>query len=382
MTTRPTVHLCIATGQNLANLIPALQLKATKVVVLETPEMKDSAGNLKRVLESHGIHVQRKAFDDRSPSAINASAASISMEFGEGSVLFNVTGGHKLMTLAMAKEMDVADDLHLLYAETRHQRLDWLKPSPEMEPMVNVLRINDFLLVQGYSQVSSADRDMLWQIGAKARADLTYKLGDESDKLARFFGALNKLAHWALQDVGRGGPFRPVQQFEFAPGGRSAEVLQTARQLQLLQWDDDIEITFTNEYAAAYFGGGWLEEFVWLKLRGLHPFDSAVNLVVKPIGSESDNELDAVVAHHNQLLVIECKTLRFGRDPAKDADYIYKLAQLSKQIGGSMASSVLISARPVDPLVSERAKQYGVSILAAADVKNFASYVRDWMRGS
>ena len=383
MTTRPTLHLCIATGQNLANLIPALQLNASKVVVLETTEMRVSASNLKRTLESHGIEVERKPFDDSTPETIQASAQKIGLENGEGSVIFNVTGGHKLMTLAMAKEMEeIADDLHLLYAETRHQRIDWLKPAPAMQDMEDVLKVDDFLLVQGYSRVRSADRDGYWQVDAQARRALTQKLGDESDKLARFFGALNKLAQQAMPDKDRGKPFRASQSFEFAPGGRSAEVLAQARQLDLLAWDDDTEIAFSSEDSAVYFGGGWLEEFVWLKLRGLKPSDTAVNLVVKPIGSEVENELDAVVAHRNRLLLVECKTLRFGRDPAKDADYIYKLAQLSKQVGGSMASSLLLSARPVDELVVERARQYGVSILAAAEVKNFVAYVRDWMQAS
>lgn len=383
MTPRPTLHLCIATGQNLANLIPALQLSASKVVVLETAEMKASASNLKRALESHGIQVQRKPFDDRSPEAIQANAQTIGMEFGEGPVIFNATGGHKLMTLAMTEEMlGIADELHLLYAETRHQRLDWLKPTPAMEPMSDVLKVDDFLLVQGYSRIRSADRDGYWQVDAEARGPLTRRLGDESDKLARFFGALNKLAQQAMSDKERGKPFRPSQNFEFAPGGRSAEVLAQARQLNLLAWDDDTEIVFASEDSAVYFGGGWLEEFVWLKLRGLKPFDSAVNLVVKPIGSEAENELDAVVAHRNRLLVVECKTLRFGRDPGKDADYIYKLAQLSKQVGGSMASSLLLSARPVDPQVIDRARQYGVSVLAAADVRNFVGHVRNWMQAT
>ena len=383
MNTRPSLHLCIATGQNLANLIPALQLNASKVVILETPEMKASASNLKRVLESHSIKVQRKPFDDSSPVAIERSAQEISTEFGEGAVIFNATGGHKLMTLAMAKEMsEIADELHLLYAETRHQRLDWLKPTAVMEPMNDVLKVDDFLLVQGYSRVRSADRDGHWQVDADARAPLTRRLGEESDKLARFFGALNKLAQQAMSDKDRGKAFRPAQSFEFTPGGRSAEVLSQARGLNLLSWDDDYEIVFASEDAAAYFGGGWLEEFVWLKLRGLKPFDSAVNLVVKPIGSEVENEFDAVIAHRNRLLVVECKTLRFGRDATKDADYIYKLAQLSKQVGGSMASSLLLSARPVDSLISERAKQYGVSILAAEEVKNFVNYVRAWMQAN
>lgn len=380
MTTRPSLHLCIATGQNLVNLIPALQLKASKVVILETPEMTASASNLKRALESHGIAVQRKAFDDSSPTAIWNSAESMGMDFGEGTVIFNATGGHKLMTLAMAEKMDLADDLHLLYAETRHQRLDWLKPLPTMEPMVDVLKVDDFLLVQGYSRVRSADRDGYWQVDAQTRANLTRRLGDESDKLSRFFGALNKLAHQAMPDKEHGKPFRPLQSFEFTPGGRSASVLSEARSLNLLTWDDDTEIAFANEAATLYFGGGWLEEYVWLKVRGLRPFDSAVNLVVKPIGAESENELDAVVAHHNRLMVIECKTLRFGRDTAKDSDYIYKLAQLSKQVGGSMGSSILVSARPVDATVFDRARQYGVVILAAADVRNLTSHLRDWMK--
>lgn len=380
MTKRPSLHLCIATGQNLANLIPALQLGASKVVILETPEMRTSTHHLKRALESHGITVTRHPFDDSSPEAIGTSAEAVGVSFGEGSVVFNATGGHKLMTLAMAEKMTLADDLHLLYAETRHQRLDWLKPAPNMEPMVNVLKVDDFLLVQGYSRIRSADRDGYWQVDAQDRSTLTRRLGDESDKLAKFFGALNRLAQQAMPDKDRGKPFRPMQYLEFAPGGRSADVLREASQLHLLNWDEDTEIAFASEEAAVYFGGGWLEEYVWLKLRGLKPFDSAVNLVVKPVGGESENELDAVVAQNNQLLVIECKTLRFGRDPAKDADYIYKLAQLSKQVGGSMARSVLISARPIDPLVCDRARQYGVDILAASEVKNLVRYLREWMQ--
>lgn len=382
MADRPSLHLCIATGQNLANLIPVLQLKASKVIILETPEMRDSASNLKRALESHGIVVQRRPFDDSSPDAIKAGAEAVGMEFENAAVVFNATGGHKLMTLALAENMELAGELHLLYAETRHHRLDWLKPAPAIEPMTDVLKVDDFLLVQGYSRIRSADRDGYWQVEADARGALTRRLGDESDKLSRFFGALNKLAQQAMPDKARGRPFLPVQHFAFTPGGRDADVLAQARQLKLLAWDDEVEVVFANEAASVYFGGGWLEEYVWLKLRGLKPFDASVNLFVQPIGSAVENELDAVVVHQNRMLVVECKTLRFGRDEARDADYVYKLAQLSRQVGGSMASSLLLSARPVDTHVVDRARQYGVSILAAAEVKGFVAFMRNWMVAS
>lgn len=192
---------------------------------------------------------------------------------------------------------------------------------------------------------------------------------------------MNKLARQAMPDKDHGKAFRPVQNFDFAPGGRSPEVLAQARQFGLLAWADDTEVVFASEAAASCFGGGWLEEYVWLKLRGLKPFDSAVNLFVKPIGSTAENELDAVVVHRNRMLVIECETLRFGRDAGKDADYIYKLAELSRQVGGSMADSLLLPARQIDaPEVIDRARQYGVSILASVDVKNFVAFIRDWMQ--
>jgi hypothetical protein len=50
-----TIHLCIATGQNAANLIPIKQLDAQEVWILETPAMKAqrSGANLKLALEPY-----------------------------------------------------------------------------------------------------------------------------------------------------------------------------------------------------------------------------------------------------------------------------------------------------------------------------------------
>lgn len=381
-TQRPSTHLCIATGQNLANLIPALQLGATKVIILETPLMRLQARYLQRALEGHGIEVVREAFDDGTPAAVEQSAERIGIQYGEGSIVFNFTGGHKLMTLALAKHMELADDLHLLYAETRNQRLDWLRPVPELQAMENALDIDDFLVAQGYARDTSSERDGYWQQEALHRAPLTRLLGDESDRLASFFGALNKLAGNAMSDARQGTPFRPQQRLLFTPGGRNADVLAKAQDLGLIHWDKDIEIVFASDEVARYFGGGWLEEYVWLKLRGIKPHDSATNLTVKTAGGDIRNELDAVVTHGNRLLVIECKTLRFGKDLVKDSDYIYKLAQLSRQIGGGMASSLLLSARPLDEATAERAQRYGVTVLAGEGMKKLAVWIQKWMSGT
>jgi len=377
---RPSRHLCIATGQNLANLIPALQLSASEVFILETPAMRDAAVNLKRALEARDIAVRRMPFDDTSPETIKASAEGVAMELGVEPLVFNATGGHKLMTLALAENLEeLADDLHLVYAETRRDRLDWLKPLPSIDPMRDVLGIDDILCAQGYRRTSDGNQDGFWQADADSRASLTRKMGDEAERYDKFFGTLNRLADFALNEDGD--RFQPRQSLDYAPGGRNAELLDDARRLGLIQWNNDTDIVFASREAAAYFRGGWLEEYVWYKLRGIRPHDWAVNLKTQSYAAQVENECDAAVVHRNRLLVIECKTSGFGKNEMRDVGYIYKLAQLADQIGGTMSQKLLLSARPIHDDIRQRAKEYRVDILAAHEVRRFVEYIKCWMQG-
>lgn len=376
---RPPLHVCIATGQNLANLIPAVQLQAQEVVILETPEMRTSAENLKAALRARDIAVRRMPFDDSTPETIVASAQQVGLDLGVAPLVLNATGGHKLMTLALTSEMEAlaGDNLHLLYCETRFDRLDWLKPSPVTQPMADVLKLEDILLAQGYRIRERGDRDVRWAADALARESLTRRLGDEADRLARFFGLLNDLANRALNEPE--GPFRAQQELPFGPGGRNAEILREAQRQGLLHWDEDTQIVFANPDAARYFRGGWLEEYAWLKLRGLRPTDWAINLQIETVGDKTPNELDAVIVHRNRLLVIECKTRRFGADAARDSDYIYKLAQIARQVGGLMGRGLLLSARPVSDEIRKRARENQVDLLAGEEVKNLVDRLRAWL---
>lgn len=383
---RPPLHVCIATGQNLANLIPALQLQASHVVILETPEMRESAGNLKRALEARGIGVKHLPFDDTTPETIIRAAGKVALELGERPLVLNATGGHKLITLALVEQMEVADALHLVYAETRHDRLDWLKPVPEVEAMKDVLTLEDILHAQGYRLKGAGDRNPTmtgwqnaqWCVEAQGRESLTRQLGNEADKLARFFGALNLLADQALANE-PDGPFRPQQEFEFAPGGANAKVLRDAQKIGLLHWEGDSEVVFRDEQAASYFRGGWLEEYVWLKLRGIKPRDWAVNVQVETVSGKTPNEFDALVAHRNRMLVIECKTSRFGRDSDRDAQYIYKLQHLTQRLGGIMAKPLLLSARKLSDPARNRARESNVDVIEAEQIRTFAQWLNRWM---
>ena len=384
MTSTPALHLCIATGQNLANLIPALQCNAQEVWVLQTPAMRERAGFLADALKARGIAVQRIDFADDDVTTLHGQAAGIAERLDGRAVTINLTGGTKLMTLALtdtlAAHLATGNDLaqpHLVYTDTAHRRLDWLRPAPRSEDMADVLRLNDILLAQGYRRqgASGGAEAAEWQRAAQQRKQLTRQLGDQAVALARFFGRLNSLAHSALN-----GPWRPEQEFDFTPGGAAADLLRSAQAAGVLTWNQQTEIVFHNEDGAQYLGGGWVEEYAGLKISGMRPTEWAPRLLIESAGGHTPNELDAAVVHANRLLVIECKAAAAHDNDV--ADWIYKASQLARRIGGQMAQPLLLSARNIGDAQRQRAQEYGVHILAAGELAALPVYLRRWMAGS
>lgn len=381
----PELHLCIATGQNLANLIPALQCGATEVWVLQTPAMKPSASHLSDALRRRGIAVTRIDFADDDIGTLHRQAEWVADSLDGRAVTVNLTGGTKLMTLALVETLAAQlatggqDTVpHLVYTDTHHQRLDWLKPVPRSEPMQDVLRIDDALFVQGYRRIggSGGPETARWQRAADARATLTRRMGDEAEALASFFGPLSTVAHRALNEPS--GPFLREQQFEYPPGGKAKRLFALAHELNLLHWDASTRVVFNDPEAARYFGGGWVEEYVALKVSGLPQKDWVPNLRIEHVDSRATNELDTVLMYRNRMLVVECKAKStFAGDVS---DWIYKLSQLTRGVGGQLARPLLVSARNLADVHRQRAKEYGVDVLDGERVSTLGSYLRRWMK--
>lgn len=384
--TLPDLHLCIATGQNLANLIPALQCGAREVWILQTPGMQASAGHLTAALKRRKVECKRVDFPDDDVAAMHTKAEDIAVQLDGRPVTINVTGGTKKMTLALVQTLaaqlatgSTETAPHLVYTDTEHGRLDWLAPVPRSDPMQDVLGVDDVLFAQGYRRKSGSGPTEAadWQRAAQGREELTRYLGDEVRALERFFGVLNALAQRALNE--RPGVFEREQSLELPVGGKPAVVLGKAMQHGLIHWDEDTQIVFHDPAAAAYLGGGWVEEYAALKIRAIaRPGRWEPRLRVEHVDSHAENELDAVVMHGNRMLVVECKAARPGE---KTADWIYRISQLSRSIGGQMARPLLLSARALGEEHLARAREYGVDVLDGARLAELSGYLRKWMAG-
>lgn len=383
----PDLHIVIATEQNIANLIPALQCQAKEVWVLQTPKMKErhSPTHLADALRSRGIEVHRLDFVDNDVAAMHAQAERLAARVGTRPVTINFTGGTKPMALALVQTLGAdlatrpgATAPHLVYCDTANRKLDWLAPTPRMEPMQAVLEVEDILLAQGYRIVngSGGAKTDIWMQQAQARSQLTRWLGENSSRIGAFFASLNAMACAARPEDGR--PFTPQQQLRFVPTGYAAEVLGRLHQAGLIDWQaGQMQVQFLSEQAAEYLSGGWMEEFAALKLRGAHANGGyRPRLQIEQVDTKTRNELDAVLVHDNRMLVLECKSATTHGDIS---DWIYKLAQLARAVGGQMATPLLLCARSLNDTQRARAKEYRVEVLSASELRTLPDYLRAWM---
>ncbi len=375
-----TLHLCIATGQNAANFIPLKQLQAQEVWILETPAMKKSSSgtNLKLALKPYVPLVKCLDFDDGTPQLVEQAAARLAENSLDGrDVVFHITGGTKLMMLAIHQELSLLNTgsgrYRTLYADTQKQTLVWMEKPLSQEPMQDVLTLQDALLLNGY-RTTNDTRPAKDQQRAAARSKVSRFMGDNAGQLLSFFSVLAKAATFTSETNQFAG------RLDSMPWGRGAELLELAVQLGLIQWTKgSYSIEFNGNDATSFFRGGWLEEFVFLKIQGLQlkPDHYAMNVKVEQVNTATANEIDAIVVKNNRVLFLECKA---GKQVGTVQDAIYKLSQVKNQIGGALTQGLYISAKPLTELGIGRAKEYRINVLAGNDLSQLSQYLRDWAK--
>ena len=341
-------------------------------------QKQQSAKALSMALKSALPEAQLRtlAFDDSTPANMQAAALQLACDQLDGrDVVFHATGGTKLMVLAIHQQLlNLASGqgrYRLLYADTFQQTLSWLDDTPRQEAMQDVLTRDEQLLLRGYRTTNDTRPAQIQQRAAE-RAKVTRFMGEKSAQLKGFLSTLNYHANQAADGKSL------TRDMDYLPRASTAagKLLDLAQEHGLLTMDEAYSsITFTNQEAAKYLGGGWVEEYVFLKFTGtLAPTQYTLGAQITHSVSKTSNEIDGIAVANNRALIIECKAKK--QDQAQDA--IYKLGQLVKQVGGLMARGLYVSAKPVSDTDRARAREYGVDILAGDELATLSDYLRRW----
>ncbi|MDR0716283.1 MAG: DUF1887 family protein [Azoarcus sp.] len=391
-----TLHIMLASGENLPNLIPAIAslqddagFKADSALILTSKSMRPQAQTLKTALEYakvRAVDIHAEDCPDHDLRQIRqwarARAEEISARRHDARRILNLTGGTKLMTIAFLEAFQ-PHGAETIYCDTEHSRIEYIDDSRDDPALpVNILKLDTCLAAQGYRLRATAPDSAA--IGA--RAALTRQLVAAAPRNEHIIQALNSAWYdynerqnlYAHVDTGK-------------LGKNEKNLIDEIRQSGLL----DANEHFRDESAACYLGGGWLEEWCWLigkeleeNVRGkrlksdrwgialrIDPFNAAI-----PTQSYSLNELDAVYVHRNRMLLIECKTGMQISEPDKSQAILNKLEALGSQFGGRLNSKWLLSARPIKSRqTKERARRYGIRLIEANELVDLKKRVMEWM---
>lgn len=391
------VHIVLASGENLPNLIPALarSLKAHRVLILASDAMRDNAKRLQNGFRVAGLaenHVRiRPGCPDHDVPTILAwarrCADDIAAEFPAARLILNLTGGNKLMTIAFLQAFRPCAEI--IYCDTGNDRIDYFHPigqAAERLP-VNLLKLRPYLAVQGYqSREETPDSE-----GIRGRGDLTRALVELAPRIPNLLGLLNSAAS-CYRDA------RLDRAFVGQPTRSDEKELVDLMVEQGLLNATGSRLAIANETASIYLGGGWLEEWCWLIGKKLEEGESGkrlrvdrwgINLKIDRCDSQTLprpgqyalNELDAVFIHRNRMLLIECKSGAQVSERGKSQDILNKLETLGKHVGGRLDTKWLLTARRIEPNSQawQRAIKYQITIVPPQELIKLEDKIIGWM---
>lgn len=303
-------HICLVSAQPLPNLLPLLdkRFRPRKVILAVSPEMKQQARALQKIVQQQGIGVERyPVVDAHSLAQMQKDMSKLIAQCRGRNVALNVTGGTKPMAFGALAAM--SQKLPIFYVRIDNDHVDFLDHPAGM----GSFRLQPRLSLPIYLQV-----------------------------------------HGVASSPGVHKPdTRPPNWNDLC-----RQMIQHPEQYKSIR-------ARMPEENRLFRDGGWLEEIVFDIVRNLPGIqDCAKSLDIR--AGNSHNEIDIAFIAHNSLHLIECKT---GRK--RGVEVICKFHTVRELIG-LRTQGLIVSYHDLRPVDRQRAQDLRIGICEIASGLNFA----------
>lgn len=382
MSDKQKIHFIIVSDQIFQNLIPILE-DGPDVVVLALSEKMKVKGNYKKLtnyLDSQKIKNKKIRYeilfdlqDQNIVEIYNWAIGQLEKNiiFQNCYIVFNITGGSKLMSLGISLAAQLyRGEGEIIYVHTEHKTKEIINPqnlSSELKPLKSVLRIKSVLSVLGYTIAvdnTHQKNQVLDQISS--RKDLTYKIANFCIDSPNLIEDVNfQLSNGTESKLGVINLNNNLKQY--------LPLFETMEKLGLVSKLDNDKYKVTDPDLKKYITGGWLEEFIFLKLNNLDPqIDLGLGVRAVSEDGEYKNEFDVLAIRDNNFLVCECKTTRpkgKGKGKGNSPD-IYKLNSIALEYGGALARKWYVSVFERSKLFYKLAKENNLLVIEPKSFDN------------
>ncbi len=372
-------HVCMVSQQAAPNLLPLLDntMKPEKVILLVTPQMRERAGYLEKVIKPRGIQVIQHSikieddFDAMEEQLMNV----IDNEPGND-IALNVTGGTKWMAIA-AQEVFRMNGSAVFYVKAEDDKVLFLDKERPGHHLSQQIDLKSYIQAYGYEF-----RDPGQVVGlSQQQREICERLVEKVTEWQGAIGQLNRLASEAEQS----NTLHVTMQECASQDSQLMLLLKECEAANLIKGSITTQFSFTSESARGWANGGWLESYVnsklnELKREGLIQDSPRLNLQIHRVGNTSHNEVDVCFMARNRLHIIECKTKRLAGKINDQAgtETVYKLDSIS-DLGGLGTKSLLVSYRELKPADRQRAKDLGIKVIQKQEIQQLKSKLRDWI---
>ena len=371
-------QMLLVSGQPMPNFLPILnpELKPDAVTLMVSDKMRNQAIWLKDEIVKYGVEI----LPDLEIGENEADVAKIqeylidwvdkNEELSKNSVL-NATGGTKPMAIA-AQEVYRMNERPVFYVDVATDNVSWLPESDgqktmrlEKSPTINqVFSLNGITLESG---------DFKSQVKNEKWRHFCSEIASSPEKWALCLGELNNAASYAVEKYNRAwNSIEKAEALALCGDGIVSDRAKWNELKEILHADELVrgetaKESFVSLEAARFCAGGWLEHYVFEKLKGLGLDKKRALMNVQIVDAGRNlNELDSIVVHRNTCFVIEDKTRNMS---VKDEIHgnvvdqaVYKLAQVTKQLG-LRTKGILVSARTIRRADRDRARMYDVEVI-------------------
>ena len=374
-------HVCLISDQPIPNLLPLLQERPRKALFVVTPEMRNQAARLEKVVRGHGITVSVFHIDSAYDyQAIVDVCEKILNEAGETELVLNVTGGTKIAALAAFQAFYFSStSTRIIYCDTEHDRLLQVAPDHSESPLVmDLITVLDYLACYGLPRNS----------GGKPPANAGRRrshLADLTTFLVQNEGLLSKM-NIALASSSSNRQFANVSLNVL--GDRAETLAGLLENCRVAQRTGSNNLNISSRESLFFCKGGWIEEFVYgavkdLSVKGI---DLAMNVKVRWDGvgrKPTENEFDVLFTHCNRLHLISCKASNPERKTAggtRATEALNELDALADRAGGLFGRAMLVSSRQLSEFDRSRADRMNIYLVDGARVLRIKRHLRTWLK--
>jgi len=246
---------------------------------------------------------------------------------GTTEILVNITGGNKIMALAVYEFARITPKTSIYYLPFDKNEFLKIHPDKEKKEIKTKLTLKEYLFSYTYQE----------------KGNEPYIFNNKP--LCGFETAKKMLEKYINY------------QFD----GKITERLRQKRR-NGIDIDDEIRIFLDNldfepkdkkklnKYEVRYLTGGWLEELLYYQIKEILKIDDkyiSLSVTSKNTKEQSPNDFDVMCCYNNKLYIFECKTSLNEGDKKLGifTDTIYKIAALIKDKGLSAKSFLVTTDR-------------------------------------